>query len=535
MNKTHGLVATAWMLGGGMLLDATMTAEAQVYYTPGASSQSAAVPSQRVPGMLPDSLRSGNQTPSGAVVRPIAPNANHKMGGTTLATTPSASKSRPAIQPATHQLTGAPSYQNNNSGNVQSPVQKQLEELYRKDGRPMPQMNFSQTPSGAVNGAPVATAAQRPSQPVAQSNVVPSRNKPGLLSRLNPFRSKPAPAPVAVQPQAPRPVQNVAGQVPQTQPRPVIQPRPMTPPNAAPRPLAPGAQPFVISPVPTAAAAIEVVETTKSVSASGLADTLPPVPGEGVTNDSITSAKSAATNGAASIDDALNDAFKDLDETTESKVAEVTEAAKPIVEAVPMADENPFSGLSLDEPAGPIPTPPIASDEKVAVQPTAKASDDAPLELPPLESAKAADGDALLLPPEPAPVDASVATETEEQIESKMKLIAERGELRGLKGFCAVALRDERDLKNAMPEHTSTFKGRTYYFSTAEAKVAFDENPDHYAPVAGGNDVVLLKTKVTKEGSLDFAVWYKDRLHLFTSQKTLEQFVATPKEFATHE
>ena len=86
-----------------------------------------------------------------------------------------------------------------------------------------------------------------------------------------------------------------------------------------------------------------------------------------------------------------------------------------------------------------------------------------------------------------------------------------------------------------MPEHHSTFKGRTYYFSTDEAKTTFEERPEHYAPISGGQDVVLLKEKVTKEGSLDHAVWFKDRLYLFTSQKTLEQFVATPKEFAISE
>ena len=76
---------------------------------------------------------------------------------------------------------------------------------------------------------------------------------------------------------------------------------------------------------------------------------------------------------------------------------------------------------------------------------------------------------------------------------------------------------------------------RTYYFSTADAKTEFDEHPEHYAPIAGGQDVVLLTEKVTKEGSLDHAVWFKGRLYLFTSQKTLEQFVATPKEFAISE
>ena len=167
-----------------------------------------------------------------------------------------------------------------------------------------------------------------------------------------------------------------------------------------------------------------------------------------------------------------------------------------------------------------------------------KAEDEISLEADkPLETD--ADLDSIPLPTEPEDVadleadpKAEVATQ---DVDSKISLIKSRGELRGLKGFCAVALRDARDLKNALPEHTSTFKGRTYYFSSDEAKATFEKHPELYAPISGGNDIVLLKEKVTKEGSLDHAVWFKDRLYLFTSQKTLEQFVATPKEFVISE
>ncbi len=577
MNKTHGLVATAWALGSGMLLDATLIAEAQSPSAPNRSAaQSEAISSEstpnllpeslrsgnpapkgtaakpiaassnhkmsgqsaastksksraavqpaahqqnavtaqsesssglRIPSLLPESLRSGNKTPSGAVANPIAPNSNHKMSGQTTAS--AKPKSRAAVQPATHMQTGTPTQQADQN-NGQSPIQQQLEELYRKDGRPMPQMNFNQAQAAPANQPNAGTGpSQRPAQKATAGNVVPpTRSKPGLLSRLNPFKSKPMPAPLT--PPTVRPAQGIAGQAPYGQPNAV------NPIRSAPNQLPQAAQPIAINPAPAAI----VTEAAKVISDSGLADTLPPVPGEEAIQDATTSVKVATDKAVGDVDEALNNAFNEAEEATSTKVAVSKEIQ---TEATEKTDANPFSGLSLDEPAEATPPAPVASDAEP------------PLELPPVEPSQPVDRDALPLPTESVEVAVDATDEAQQQIEAKMKLIAERGELRGLKGFCPVALRDDRDLKNAMPEHTSTFKGRTYYFSTADAKSAFDENAEHYAPVAGGNDVVLQKTKVTKEGSLDFAVWYKDRLYLFTSQKTLEQFVATPIEFATNE
>ena len=85
------------------------------------------------------------------------------------------------------------------------------------------------------------------------------------------------------------------------------------------------------------------------------------------------------------------------------------------------------------------------------------------------------------------------------------------------------------------PSSSGGFGGKVSVGSEADAKAAFDKQPQLFAPVSGGNDIVLLRSKVTKEGSLDFAVWFRNRLYLFTSQKTLEQFVAAPKEFVISE
>lgn len=114
----------------------------------------------------------------------------------------------------------------------------------------------------------------------------------------------------------------------------------------------------------------------------------------------------------------------------------------------------------------------------------------------------------------------------------KMQLIAERKEANGLKGFCPVVLRDERNLTDAKPLFHSKYKGNMYYFSSAVAKLKFDQQPEKYAPAAGGHDVVINKTNAGQvPGSLDHAVWFRDRLFLFSSQANKAAFVADPSQF----
>jgi YHS domain-containing protein len=114
----------------------------------------------------------------------------------------------------------------------------------------------------------------------------------------------------------------------------------------------------------------------------------------------------------------------------------------------------------------------------------------------------------------------------------KLNKIALRKELTGLKGFCPVDLRDNRGLTDALPEFKSEFEGATYNFSSMEAKAKFEKSPAKYAPTAGGHDVVKTTTDLEVAGSLDHAVWYKDRLYLFGSQDSLQTFVIDPAKYA---
>lgn len=118
----------------------------------------------------------------------------------------------------------------------------------------------------------------------------------------------------------------------------------------------------------------------------------------------------------------------------------------------------------------------------------------------------------------------------------KMRRIRERFGMKGLKGFCPVTLRDDRELKDAKTEYYSMHRNQKFHFASAEARDKFESNPFRYVPAAYGADVVALsRDKDVLEGTLDFALWYKGRLYLFGSQANYDVFIAEPTKFATIE
>jgi YHS domain-containing protein len=115
---------------------------------------------------------------------------------------------------------------------------------------------------------------------------------------------------------------------------------------------------------------------------------------------------------------------------------------------------------------------------------------------------------------------------------SRMQQIAAR-EGTGLKGFCPVALRDDRELKDGRVGIVAFYQSKPYYFSSVAAKEAFEAAPQQYAPAANGEDVTMKTlTGEVVEGSLDHCVWYKDRLYLFQSAENLATFMAAPSAMA---
>lgn len=112
-------------------------------------------------------------------------------------------------------------------------------------------------------------------------------------------------------------------------------------------------------------------------------------------------------------------------------------------------------------------------------------------------------------------------------------LIMSRAGRTGFKGFCPVALRESRTLRDSSTTHAARFGLKTYYFGSEDARMRFEADPARYAPAAGGSDVVLLaNTGEETEGSLDFCLWYRDRLYMFRSRESQAIFSSDPARFA---
>ena len=211
----------------------------------------------------------------------------------------------------------------------------------------------------------------------------------------------------------------------------------------------------------------------------------------------------AAAQGGAPVLPEKSSAAPELVMTPET--AAPARTAEPSAESdVPMlVDNGPDAEPSLDLPEPPTLPAPNAGDV-TAVPATA------PQELP-------------------KPTSYQPSSETE----AKMALIRERGGMKGLKGFCPVTLRDDRELKDSRKEFSASFRGQKFHFATAAAQQRFDAEPARYVPAAYGADVVILiRDKDVAEGSLDHAAWFKGRLYLFSSEASHQTFVSEPAKYA---
>lgn len=211
--------------------------------------------------------------------------------------------------------------------------------------------------------------------------------------------------------------------------------------------------------------------------------------------------------------------------------------------------DNSVQGLA------PLPTTTIVVTEaetarspRLSVESLREPADQATL---PLEDAGTTQGQQVVGQPTPAraePRDAVVVNSlpplaTEEQaadpaagslIDPRMSNILKRSNVRGLKGFCPVALREQRELRDVHPDFAATYRGQRFQLSSREARDKFEREPSRYAPAAFGADVVvLLEDKDVAEGSLEFAAWYKGRLYLFASQANHDRFIANPVPYVT--
>jgi len=267
----------------------------------------------------------------------------------------------------------------------------------------------------------------------------------------------------------------------------------------------------------------------------------------------------AATPSPLAKDDLLADPFPELSEDEadgqaddgQAKNSPADDSEEPAALRQPeaaakaeTAKQTPFSDQSdSGKPEGevrqtsadsaPIPSlPDLPQPESLSEPADAEPAGAEPAESPVPDTADAADtadtaDDLPVIKPAQMPAD-----DHEPKHEPKMAKIAERAELNGLKGFCPVALRDSRELVDARPEFQSTYNGTKYNLASEEAKAKFEADPEFYVPAADGQDVVLASQGQSEvSGSLEHAVWFRNRLYLFASSASLKEFETSPKKY----
>jgi len=117
------------------------------------------------------------------------------------------------------------------------------------------------------------------------------------------------------------------------------------------------------------------------------------------------------------------------------------------------------------------------------------------------------------------------------ELAAKYRILAAFPELKGMKGFCPVLLRDDRELVRSKRIYTVSYQNQSHQFSSSDAMRKFQQSPEKYLPVADGHDTVLLSENETVIGTLDFAAWYRGRLYLFANLENLETFVNRPADY----
>ncbi len=482
-------------------------------------------------------------------------------------TTPNGGSATPAIKQTAATQAAAPQ---SSSDQGSSEVQKQLQQLYEKNGREMPSMNMDDLP----NVQPPAPTAAGPSQgplprPAPNPTASPAKaaappaaksQKPNFFERLfHVGRARKQPAATA---QPARPA------VAPAQPPRYPMPQPQLPPaypgyrapmaSAAPVPRQPGplpTQPGVpgtlsaqagqpagpaLRPGPRSGISPSLIDESDTQDDADSMDLNNDDPSK-VANQAPQMLNNQTANGpAASPYSGLTIAPNEMEQkvaTTFKPFADDEDSAKPGSEAEkkPLGTEpatlpaanGPAGEFEITRPAGARPIRPkdddlgMKDDDDDDDDDKDDDDDDETLTLPAEKSAK----------PVQKPAERALPTLTKTPENPPVAEVA-----KAFRGYCPVILKDERKLIEARPHLRSEYHGKLYCFSSEDAKDAFDENPQKYVPAEDGNDVVRHAAgKAVVEGTIEHAAWYRGRLYLFSSAETRREFVESPSRFVVRE
>ena len=103
----------------------------------------------------------------------------------------------------------------------------------------------------------------------------------------------------------------------------------------------------------------------------------------------------------------------------------------------------------------------------------------------------------------------------------------------GLDGFCPVQLVENFRWQPGQKAWGAIHRGRTYLFTGAEEQRRFLANPDRYAPISSGDDVVLLLEQGRSvPGCREHGLQFDGHIYLFADEGTLDRFHSNPRYYA---
>jgi len=103
----------------------------------------------------------------------------------------------------------------------------------------------------------------------------------------------------------------------------------------------------------------------------------------------------------------------------------------------------------------------------------------------------------------------------------------------GLDGYCPVQLMERERWVRGNPKWGVRHEGRTYLFAGPEEQSRFYADPDRYAPVLCGDDVVIMIEQGQRiPGRREYGGWFQNRVYLFSSEATFQKFFSDPHRYA---
>ncbi len=101
-----------------------------------------------------------------------------------------------------------------------------------------------------------------------------------------------------------------------------------------------------------------------------------------------------------------------------------------------------------------------------------------------------------------------------------------------LEGYCPVNLAEKERWVLGNRRWGARHEGRTYLFAGPEEQQKFLADPERYAPVFGGRDIVrAVETGTLVDGRREYGGWFAGQIYLFDSEENYRRFTQDPQRY----